>query len=72
MNKQTIFNYIFNSSILIAGIILLATGVNLLLGLLWIFIGILMLILTRTIEIHFKKEKERIDEFFRKLKEDLK
>lgn len=71
MNKQTIFNYILNSSILIAGIVLLITGINLLLGVLWICIGILMLILMRLTEIRFKKHKKRMDEFFRKLKEDL-
>ena len=67
MNKHTIFNYFFNLSILIAGIILLITKISIFLGIAWICIGSVMILLVRLTEIHFKKEKKRIDELFKKL-----
>ncbi len=70
-SNLTIFNYIFNLIILIIGLFFVILKINLYLGILYIFQGILIIILVRIVEIQFRKRRKELDEQFEKIKRML-
>ena len=69
--KITIFNYLFNLSILILGIFLLIFKINIFAGIWYTIQGALFLILIRLSEIWFRKRIEEINKIFKKAKEKI-
>ncbi|KKL48404.1 hypothetical protein LCGC14_2325880 [marine sediment metagenome] len=63
----TIFNYLFNLSILILGIFLLIFKINIFAGIWYTIQGALFLILIRLSEIWFRKRIEEIDKNFEEM-----
>jgi len=68
---KSLCNYILEICIIIAGIVALIIFQNIFLGLFWIILGVVMLILLIFMNRKFKRDKAKMDEMFKKIREGL-